>query len=630
MPFFFSLFSKKNFYNPFLYIPMKKLFSQICLVFFCLILNVCCQTNNSTILKISANQEDATFAIREALESVADADEIVIELEKCVYRLTPELAFEKYTAITNHGNGLKKIAFAIANHKKVVIEGNGATLLFHSQMMPFLFENCENVEVRNLTIDWDIPFTFLGEVVATSEKEGWREVKPRTKEDGFSWSLKNGQIQFPDIDGFSYESLGSTLAFDAKTKRPVAGVLDLHSNPEKVEMLPNGNLKIYERLRQMPPVGSLLSSKGDRKNDRYAPAFDFKECQGITLEGVTVHHALGMGFLFERSEDITLSDCKIVLSEGSKRVIASTADATHFANCKGDILIENCRFENMLDDGTNVHGTYVKVTEIVDEHTLRVAFHHFEQLGFKFAESGDEMWFLHQPLAERAEIATVKDVKIINEKITEISFSEPLSKNLKIGDILENKTWNPTFTMTGCTIQNHRARSIVLKTPLKTVIKNNYFSSMMSGVLFRGETKVWYESGAVTDVLIENNIFENGADCGTKHAALYITPLMGANFDSVALYDRNIRFVGNKIKNSNPRAVIAERVEGLLIKDNEIEITDDYTAAFPDAPIFDITNSKDVEISENSLMGKQPKSILKIDSKSKETLKGENNQGFKL
>ena len=37
----------------------------------------------------------------------------------------------------------------------------------------------------------------------------------------------------------------------------------------------------------------------------------------------------------------------------TQRVISTTADATHFVNCKGDILIENCRFENMLDDGTN-------------------------------------------------------------------------------------------------------------------------------------------------------------------------------------------------------------------------------------------------------------------------------------
>ncbi|MFR9495990.1 MAG: right-handed parallel beta-helix repeat-containing protein [Rikenellaceae bacterium] len=588
-----------------------------------------CQDKSQTIT-IASTEADATRLIREAIESAASCDVLTLVLESGVYYFTPELAFEKYAPITNHGNGLKKIAFPISNHKKVVIEGNGAKLIFHGQMMPFLFEDCDNVEVRNLTIDWDTPFTFLGEVVATSAKEGWREIKPRTEEDGFSWSLKNGQILFPNIDGFNYECLGSTLAFDATTKRPIAGALDLHSEPTKVEMLNNGNLKIYEKLRQMPPVGSMLSSKGDRANDRYAPAFDFKECRNILLEGVTIHHALGMGFLFERSEDITIKECQIRLAEGSQRVISSTADATHFANCRGDILVEDCLFENMLDDGTNVHGTYVKVTEVVDPNTVRVAFHHFEQLGFKFADVGDQMWFLLQPSPERAATGIVESVKTINEKLIEITFCEPLPAGITAGDVLENKTWNPTFTMTGCTIQNHRARSIVLKTPLKTVIKDNYFSSMMSGVLFRGELKVWYESGGVTDVLIEGNTFENSADCGTMHAPLYITPLMDKNFDSSEVYDRNIRFVSNTIRNSNPRVVIADRVEGLLIKDNIIELTEEYQAAFPNAPLFELINTTDVTISGNNYSGNAPKNILKADAKSKSTLKIETNKGFKL
>ncbi len=592
--------------------------------------NVACVGGVSTtskVVKVKASDEDVTYELRRAIESAAGYDNLTIELEAGTYKLSPELAFEKYAPITNHGNGLKRIAFPLEGFESVVVEGNGAKLLFHSQMMPFLFEGCDKVEVRDLTIDWDIPFTFLAEVIDTNAEEGWRVVRPRTKREGFSWVLSKGKINYPNIDGFNYKYLGSTLAFDAVTKRPVVGAIDTHSDPSKVERLKNGDLKIYEKMRYMPPVGSLLSSKGDRENDRYAPAFDFKECRNILLEGITIHHALGMGFLFERSENITIKDSKIVLSEGSNRVISSTADATHFANCRGDILIEGCRFENMLDDGTNVHGTYVKVTEIVDNNTLRVEFQHFEQLGFNFAGAGDEMWFIHSPSPERGETAVVKSVKRINEAITEITFEKPLPEAVAVGDVLENKTWNPTFTMRGCTIQNHRARSIVLKTPLKTVIEDNYFSSMMSGVLFRGEMKNWYESGAVEDVLIQNNTFENSADCGTIHAALYITPLFNPEFDSTILYDRNIRFIGNTIRNVNPRVVIADRVEGLVVEGNKIERTEDYVAPFPDAPMFEIINSKDVSITNNTYKGAKP-NVLVVDKSSKSTLKIENNNGF--
>ena len=37
----------------------------------------------------------------------------------------------------------------------------------------------------------------------------------------------------------------------------------------------NGNLRIYEKLNYYPPVGALLSSKGDREHDRYVRRLDF-------------------------------------------------------------------------------------------------------------------------------------------------------------------------------------------------------------------------------------------------------------------------------------------------------------------------------------------------------------------
>ncbi|MFI3290043.1 MAG: right-handed parallel beta-helix repeat-containing protein [Rikenellaceae bacterium] len=579
------------------------------------------------IINISPSEGDMTLKIREAIDS-AESDDIKIILEKGNYFCRPEYAFEKYCAVTNHGNGSKKILFPMIGYKSVEIVGNGAYFTFHGQMMPFLFEDCESVKVSGVTVNWDIPFTFLGEVIAVNPQEGWRELKPRC--DGFSWELKGDKINFPNIDGFNYTCLGSTLPFDKETKRVVAGAIDTYSNPTRVEKLPNGNLRFYEKSRYYPPIGSLLSSKGDRDHDRYAPAFEVKACKNIELSEITIHHALGMGFLFEKSENITLRDSKIVLEEGSQRVISSTADATHFANCKGDILIEGCRFENMLDDGTNVHGTYVVVDEVIDPKTVRVELKHFEQLGFVFTEAGDEMWFVRYPDPTRLDqVNIVARATILNERYTEIEFVENLPEGLQEGDLLENKTWNPTFTMRGCTIQNHRARNIVLKTPLKTVIEGNYFSGMMSSVLFRGESHFWYESGAVEDVLIQNNTFHNVADCGTKHAVLYITPLLGKSFDSTVAYDKNIRFVNNTIDTSNPKIVWADRVDGLVIEGNRININSDINPSFPDEPTFDLVNSRNVAIVGNEYINGDKEAVIKADETSKSTLNVKKNKNIK-
>lgn len=575
-----------------------------------------------------AEGEDMTYVLRQAIEQAAEYDCVKIILTEGIYHISPTKSIERYIPITNHGNGSKHIAFAFSGHKSVEIEGQDAKLIFHGQMLPFLFEECDLVRVSGITIDWDTPYTFLAEVIAIDPNGEWREVKPKGSEEGFSWNLKGGKINFPNIDGFNYDCLGSTLAFDKESKRPIVGALDLHSDPLSVEQLPNGNLKIYERLRQMPPVGSLLSSKGDRKSDRYAPAFNFKESKNILLNDITIHHALGMGFLFERSENITIKNSQIILAPGSQRVISTTADATHFANCRGDIIIEGCRFENMLDDGTNVHGTYVVVSDIIDDYTLLAELQHFEQLGFKFADIDDELWIIQSPSPSRATTAVVESCTQLNEKLMQIRFNKPIVKRLKRGDLLENKTWNPTFTMKDCVIQNHRARSIVLKTPLQTIIKDNYFSSMMSGVLLRGESKFWYESGAVEDLLIEGNTFHNGADCGTKHAALYVTPLLGETFSSTESYDRNIRFINNVIDAFNPSVVIADRVDGLVVEGNNIVCNIEQEASFPNAPIFELINCDNSRIENNNYLGKSLNigEDIKADAHSRRTLIFKNNK----
>ncbi len=579
------------------------------------------------IINIPLQDGDATWSIRKAIEN-AKTDDIKINLQKGTYFCKPDYATEKYCAITNHGNGIKKIIFPIKGFKKVELEGNGATILCHGQLFPFLFEECNNVKISGVTVNWDIPFTFLGEVIAINPKEGWREIKPMRE--GFSWKLEKNKIMFPNIDGFNYSILGSTLPFDKTTKKVVTGAQDMHSDPTKVIELPNGNLRIYEKQKYYPPIGSLLSSKGDREKDRYAPAFDFKECQNININNVTVHHALGMAYLFERSEDIKVLNSKVVLPPNTNRVISSTADATHFANCKGDILIEGCRFENMLDDGTNVHGTYVEVNKIIDSRTIRVKLKHFEQLGFKFAAPGDEMWFIKYPSPARAETNKVTNVNVLNETYMDLTFEKNIPTELKIGDIVENKTWNPTFTVRGCTIRNHRARNLILKTPLKTVIEDNNLSSMMSAILFRGETFFWFESGAVNDVIIRNNKFKNYADCGKPHAAIYITPRLSENFDQTECYDKNIQIINNEIDGFNPRAVWADRAENLIIKDNKINLNDEERAPFPDAPVFQLENCKNIIIEDNTHTGLKPAKVLQADKKSRETLILKGNKNLKF
>lgn len=573
-------------------------------------------------IKLSPTADDMTPVVRKALAAVKD-DELKIVFEEGIYTFLPDYAGSGYRVITNHGNGIKKVIFSLEDFSSVEIEGNGAELVFHGQVAPFQFYRNNKVSVSNLSVDWDTPFTFTAEVVAVNRKQGWLDVKPLPN---MSFKLAGQKILFPNIDGFNYQYLGSTLFFEPEKKKVVHGAWDIHSKPSKVEKRTDGVLRIHEKLKYYPPVGSWWTSKGDRHNDRYAPAFQVRNSKNILFKDVVVHHALGMGFLFERSENIKLISSGVYLrdKENGNRVISSTADATHFANCKGDILIEDSRFENMLDDGVNVHGTYVVVDDLLDSHTLRVELKHFEQQGFQFAATGDEVWFIHQPDVHRRTVNEVSAVDTINEQYIQLTFKKPLPAQLKTGDLLENKTWNPTFTLRDSHIGDHRARSIVLKTPKKVLIENNHFYSMMSCIFFRGESFYWYESGAVNDVTIRQNNFNNCAHSAKEHAVVYITPRLGKAFDDTQYFDSNIRFEDNNVTTFDNRIIWADRVNGLVIKGNTITKTKDAMtpSLHADAPVFEFTNSKNVELINNHYSG-DIEELLKTDDVSRATLKND-------
>ncbi|AWG23284.1 alpha-galactosidase [Flavobacterium faecale] len=588
------------------------------------VLLVSFQSTAKSVINIKHQEGDMTPIVRKAIEDNTDKD-VSIVFEKGKYLFLPDYAVDKYSYITNHGNGLKKIIFLLEGYDSVAIEGNGSEFIFHGQVAPFQIENCKKVTAKNFTIDWDIPFLFQSEVMTVNQKEGWIEVKPFTK--GYSWTLNRDQLSFPDIDGFSFFELGSTLEFDPKLKRVAYGALDMSVGPRYVEKKQNGIIRIYDKFRNYPSVGNVLNSKGESEQNRYAPAFQTKNSQNILYEGITIHHALGMGFLFERSEEIVISKCGIFVRPGSDRVVSTIADATHFSNCKGNILIENCKFQHMLDDGTNVHGTYVEINKIVDSKTVVVELKHFEQLGFEFAGIGDEMWFIQQPSPDRVAVNKVAKVLTVNDRFIQITFENNLPSNLKLGDNLENKTWNPVFTMRGCTINDHRARNVIIKTPLKIIIENNNFSSMMSAIQLRGDNYYWFESGAVEDVSIRNNHFVHCAYGGAESAILYVTPRLGKDFDDKAFFDRNITFENNTIETFGSRIIWADRVDGLKITGNTIIQTKEAVDLYPNSPMFDLINCNNVAISKNTYKGEN-KNILNADETSKKNLKVKGNKGF--
>ena len=81
----------------------------------------------------------------------------------------PENCYERHYCISNNDLGNKKIAFPIIDKKNITIDGQGAKLIFHGEVLPFIIDQSENVTIRNLSIDYAEPGYFAARIVDSGD-----------------------------------------------------------------------------------------------------------------------------------------------------------------------------------------------------------------------------------------------------------------------------------------------------------------------------------------------------------------------------------------------------------------------------------------------------------------------------
>jgi hypothetical protein len=99
---------------------------------------------------------DATPIVINALKDCKSKNIKKLSFPKGVYHFYPTFAPDKYCAITNNDNGLKRTPFPIIDFHNFEIDGNGSEFIFHGKMIPFIIEESTAIVVKNLSVDWQV------------------------------------------------------------------------------------------------------------------------------------------------------------------------------------------------------------------------------------------------------------------------------------------------------------------------------------------------------------------------------------------------------------------------------------------------------------------------------------------
>ena len=576
---------------------------------------------------------DATPVVVKALEDCKVKGVKKIIFPKGTYHFYPTFAPDRYCAITNNDNGLKRTAFPLIDFHDFEIDGNGSEFIFHGKMVPFIIEESSNITVRNFSIDWDVPFTLEGLVVNNNPSDNTFDIEVKTpykvqygrlylsleREDS-PYEKKYGK-RFATAEQYDIE-VGQNIIWDPKTMAPIYNTKQYEINQKGIEAieLEKGLVRLKSKGITVPPVGSIFVSKGEYLQNRTSPAIRVFKSKDLLFKDVNIYHAGAMGLIAERSENITLDSFNVVLKENSGRMVTTTADATHFCNVKGKVIIRNCTFENMLDDATNIHGTYVRVNKIIDDYSLAVETYHPHQNGYLFGEAGDEVQIINkETLQPTTEPLVLKEVKRINEKISIITFDRSIKGKVDLYYGVENISWYPSALIENNIVRNNRARSFLISTPREVIVRNNFLSSQMASLRMTGDLGLWNESGPCGNLIIENNTFENCVYGGNGAQSIIMIDPQYVNNNIKSKYSKNITIKNNVIKTFDASILFAMSVDGLIFEDNRIEQTNAFKPIFPDTPNLKIINSDNVSIQRNtysSISGE--KGTLFIDDKSKQ------------
>lgn len=556
-------------------------------------------------LKISppSDGSDAVATLRAAVAKCRVEGIHRLVLERGTWHLFPEKADGEFRHVTNHDPGYRRMAVHLDGFAGFEIDGQGSTFLCHGVIMPIAVDRSKNIILSNLVIDWDKPFHLEGSVVAA--RDDFFEVEMLAECEA---ELRNGKLLGGMAEGFFGEDANPKEArqdirwnywIDPTTKAAAAvqPVLKLwnpktRSFAEITEVAP-GRFRIRNAHNTLPSVGSVMICKGMYRPNRLSPAIHFSSVDGVLVENVTVHRAGGMGLIVEDCADVTVKGLKVALREGAKSLLTTTADATHFMGCRGTVRVEDCFFENMLDDSCNVHGVYAIVEDAPAPDRLAIRFSHFQQLGTVFARPGDRLRLLKKDTLTGYAECRVTAITRHNADYYVLTLDRPVGDSLQPNSSIENLTARPDVIFRNNTVRNNRARSILMTAGGRVMIENNLFERpSMMGVLVEGDNDFWYESGGVEAVTIRNNKFVGHSSL----APLFkLAPAQSGKNPTQAPYHRNIRILNNVIEAASPLVLFASRVSGLEFSGNTVRLP----ANRESSPAFVLNGCEDVVFRDN-------------------------------
>lgn len=513
--------------------------------------------------------------------NIENGETVVLERNK-TYHVRQDDSFELtgyYCSNTakkhENPNGLRRTAIYLKGKQNITVDGNGATLLVHGKMTPLLFDRCENITVKNLTVDYACP--TMAEFRVLSNDNGVCDIKInkeclfRVEGNDLIWQGES------DADGNPYwedSYIGNRRhikVFDHETEI-CHGIRRDDFVFKKIERLSENILRIHLKNKSVfLPVGGTVQTRNIVRDQTGSL---FQRCKNLLFEGVRIKFMHGLGMVSQFCENVTFKNCDLTPAEG--RTAASTADFFQFSGCKGNIVVDGCKARGAHDDYINVHGTHLRIIKAdKPKNSITVRFMHDETWGFQAFEAGDELEFIKWDTLIPYGSAKVTAYCRLNDTDIKLFLDRDLPEIELNKDVVENVSWTPNLYVRNCDFGPTAGRGILCTTRGEVIIENNSFRKLWGpALLLEDDCNFWFESGYTKEIIFRNNKVigcEFGATWECSPVIRYTPKVM--NEKSTDFVHGKLTLCGNKFEEAytGEHVIWLEYLREAEIKDNTFD-----------------------------------------------------------
>lgn len=478
----------------------------------------------------------------------------IFEGERISFNLADTTRLEEkiYRAIYPSSKTWLDTAVYLKDLSNVTLDFGGAILyLEDDSIQPFVLDNCENVTIKNVIVEYERSMMDEMDIVDIKDGEIWFKQTEKQKKH-FPMKVENGNL-IPVAGKKKYtNSLKEPHFFNLYDKETrLSRSMCLVRVGTELPVIPWETFpyKSYELVAEQR--GEFIVLKGELPPNimkdvtcaQCHAARDLNSCfiirsKNTRLENFRVLNGGGMGILGMYSENITLDGVKYFYDERSHGIATNAADAVHLISCFGKVEIVNSVFESMKDDALNIHCNYYTV-ESVEDGVIHAKLNTDVQANpgvnayFKMFGEGDNIAVYRKNTTLQKQKLSIEHVEVTDDFRSDLYVSGDVS-GIEAGDTIENLSIQADLHIKNCRL-GKALTHLRIQTRGKILIED---SECELEILLSGDKNYWFEGSPVEDMTIRNCRFL------TDHARIVSRPAYEICEES-PYYHSGVKVIGN-------------------------------------------------------------------------------------